>query len=186
MEFLDKHIEALIFCSASPLKVVDIQQCIEELFDAKIPMEDIANAIAKIIARYQSEDFAMEIVKAADGYQFMTKPAFQETIGLMLKQTSKKRLSRSALETLSIIAYKQPVSRPELEQVRGVNCDYALKKLLEKELVEIRGKSDAVGRPLLYGTSEKFLEYFGIQDIKALPTLKDFASEENQIGENMD
>ena len=182
MEFLDKHIEALIFCSPSALKVSDIQQCIEALFDTKIPTEDIEQAIAKITERYNSEDFAMEIVHAAEGYQFMSKPAFQETIALLLKQSSKKRLSRSALETLSIIAYKQPVSRPELEQVRGVNCDYALKKLLEKELVELRGKSDGVGRPLLYGTSERFLEYFGINDLKELPTLKDFASGENQIG----
>ncbi len=182
MEFLDKHIEALIFCSVNPLKITEIQECLSALFDAEVPIEDIQQAVDKLIARYAVDDFSLEIVFAGGGYQFMTKPSYQETIGLLLKQTSKKRLSRSALETLSIIAYKQPVSRPDLEQVRGVNCDYALKRLLEKELIEIRGKSDSVGKPLLYGTTEKFLEYFGINSIKELPTLKDFDSEENQIG----
>jgi segregation and condensation protein B len=101
----------------------------------------------------------------------------------MLKQQSRRRLSNSALETLSIIAYKQPVIKSEIEKIRGVNCDYSIQKLLEKELIEIRGKSDAVGRPLIYGTSAKFMEYFGINDLKDLPTPKDFAPEENTIGE---
>jgi segregation and condensation protein B len=101
----------------------------------------------------------------------------------MLKQQSKRRLSNSALETLSIIAYKQPVTKSEIERIRGVNCDYSIQKLLEKELIEIRGKSEAVGRPIIYGTSPNFMEYFGINDMKDLPTPKDFAPEENAIGE---
>ena len=86
------------------------------------------------------------------------------------------------METLSIIAYKQPVSKSEMEQIRGVNCDYAVQKLLEKELVEIKGKSEGLGHPLLYGTSERFMDYFGINDLKDLPVPKDFATEENEIG----
>jgi len=101
----------------------------------------------------------------------------------MLKQQSKKRMSNSALETLSIIAYKQPITKSEIEQIRGVNCDYSVQKLLEKELIEIKGKSASVGRPLIYGTSNNFMEYFGINDLKELPTPKDFAPEENVIGE---
>ncbi len=84
------------------------------------------------------------------------------------------------METLSIIAYRQPITKPELEQIRGVNCDYAIRKLLDKELVEIRGKSDGVGRPMLYGTAPQFLEYFGINHLNELPTPKDFAEEEEE------
>jgi segregation and condensation protein B len=104
----------------------------------------------------------------------------------MLKQQSKKRLSTSAMETLSIIAYKQPISKPEVENIRGVNCDYAIQKLLDKGLIEIQGKSDSVGRPMLYGTSPKFMEYFGINDLTELPTPKDFTNEVNSIGEISD
>ena len=112
----------------------------------------------------------------------MTKPAYQASIGILLKQQSKKRLSTSALETLSIIAYKQPVTKSEIEQIRGVNCDYTVQKLLEKELVEIKGKAESIGRPLLYGTSTRFMDYFGINSIKDLPTPKDFSPPENEIG----
>jgi segregation and condensation protein B len=101
----------------------------------------------------------------------------------MLKQQSKKRLSTSAMETLSIIAYKQPISKTDVENIRGVNCDYAVQKLLDKGLIEILGKAETIGRPILYGTSPKFMEYFGINDINELPTPKDFTSEVNTIGE---
>ena len=101
----------------------------------------------------------------------------------MLKQQSQKRLSTAQLETLSIIAYKQPISKSEMEQIRGVNCDYSVHKLLEKELIIITGKSTGLGRPLLYGTSQKFMDYFGINDIKDLPQPKDFSQESNEIGD---
>lgn len=101
----------------------------------------------------------------------------------MLKQQSKKRLSTSAMETLSIIAYKQPISKTEIENIRGVNCDYAVQKLLDKGLIEITGKADSIGRPMLYGTTIKFMEYFGINDLAELPVPKEF-NETNTIGEN--
>ena len=100
-----------------------------------------------------------------------------------LKLKSKKSLSRAALETISIIAYKQPLSKLEIEQIRGVNSDYAVSKLLEKELIAITGRSDKPGRPLLYGTSAKFMDYFGINSINDLPKLADFKPENNEIGE---
>lgn len=153
------------------------------MFDADVPLEDINQAITKLQQKYASNEFSFEIVHVGGGYLFYTKPAYQASIGIMLKQQSKRRLSNSALETLSIIAYKQPITKSEIERIRGVNCDYSIQKLLEKELVEIRGKSDAVGRPLIYGTSPNFMEYFGINDLKDLPTPKDFAPEENTIGE---
>lgn len=183
MDFLQNHVEALIFCSTQPIKKTDIQTCLAEMFEADVPMEDIEQAISQIQERYSSDQFSYEIAHIGGGYLFYTKPAYQASIGILLKQQSKRRLSNSALETLSIIAYKQPIIKSEIEKIRGVNCDYSIQKLLEKELIEIRGKSDAVGRPLIYGTSPNFMEYFGINELKDLPTPKDFAQEENTIGE---
>ena len=153
------------------------------MFEADVPDKDINAALEQINEKYAGEEFPFEVVKTGGGFQFLTKPAYQSSIGILLKQRSKKRLSTSALETLSIIAYKQPVTKSEMEQIRGVNCDYSVQKLLEKELIEIKGKSDSLGRPLLYGTSDRFMDYFGINDLKDLPTPKDFATEENEIGE---
>ena len=104
-------------------------------------------------------------------------------MGTYLRQTTKKRLSQAALETLAIIAYKQPIAKNALEQIRGVSCDYALQKLLEKELIAIAGRSEGIGKPLLYATSEKFMDYFGIKSLQDLPKLKDFKEIENTIGE---
>lgn len=186
MDFLGNHIEALIFCSSKPIKVSEIQSCLSEMFEADVPEKDITEALEQIQNKYTDEQFPFEVMHTGGGYQFLTKPAYQSSIGILLKQQSKKRLSTSALETLSIIAYKQPVTKSEMEQIRGVNCDYSVQKLLEKELVEIKGKSDHIGRPLLYGTSEKFMDYFGINDLKDLPTPKDFSPEENEIGRKSD
>ncbi len=153
------------------------------MFDAEVPLENITEAVVHLQEKYAADEFSMEINKVGGGYLFYTKPAYQASIGILLKQQSKKRLSNSAMETLSIIAYKQPITKSEIERIRGVNCDYTVQKLLEKELIEIQGKSDSVGRPLIYGTSKNFMEYFGINDMKDLPTPKDFAQEENKIGE---
>lgn len=183
MDFLKNHVEALIFCSNHPIKKSEIQACLAEMFDADVPIDDIEKAIDQLHEKYTSDEYSFEINHVGGGYLFYSKPAYQASIGIMLKQRSRRRLSNSALETLSIIAYKQPIIKSEIEKIRGVNCDYSIQKLLEKELIEIRGKSDAVGRPLIYGTSENFMEYFGINDLKDLPTPKDFAHEENSIGE---
>lgn len=180
--FLSTHIEALIFCSPTPIKITDICQCLSELLDAEVPLQEVEIALAQVVAKYQAEDFSFEVCYIGGGYQFLTKPKYQSAVHLHLKQKSKKRLSNAALETLAVIAYRQPVSKTEIEQIRGVGCDYAVQKLLEKELVEIKGKSDAVGRPLLYGTSPKLLDYLGINDLKELPTLKDFNTEDSEIG----
>ncbi|WP_420384843.1 SMC-Scp complex subunit ScpB [Roseivirga sp.] len=184
MDFLGNHIEALIFCAPKAIKVDEIKTCLSEMFEADIPLEDIEKGIQGITSKYSAEEYPFEVVQSGGGYQFLTKPAYQASIGILLKQQSKRRLSASALETLSIIAYKQPVTKSEIEQIRGVNCDYTVQKLLEKELVEIKGKADSVGRPMLYGTSDKFMDYFGINDLKELPTPKDFAVNENEIGDS--
>ena len=182
MDYLANHIEALIFCAPKPIAEKELQSCLKEMFEADVPLKDITDGINTLQEKYKSDDFSFEVVQSGGGYQFLTKPAYQASISILLKQQSKKRLSNSSLETLAIIAYKQPVTKSEVEQIRGVNCDYAVQKLLEKELVEIKGKSEGVGRPLLYGTSPTFMDYFGINSLKDLPTPKDFAQDENTIG----
>ncbi|UXP33488.1 SMC-Scp complex subunit ScpB [Reichenbachiella agarivorans] len=186
MDFLSNHIEALIFCAPKPIAERELQECLSEMFEAEIPLKDIEEAIASLQQKYASEQYSFEPVNSGGGYQFLTKPAYQVSIGILLKQQSKKRLSNSALETLAIIAYKQPVTKGELEQIRGVNCDYSVQKLLEKELIEIKGKSEAVGRPIIYGTSQNFTDYFGINSISELPTLKDFEQRDNEIGDTQE
>lgn len=182
MDFLSNHIEALIFSSPEPLKVADMQSCLAEMFEADVPKEHIEDALLKIGQKYQIDEFSFALYHHAEGYQFLTKPAYQASIKILLKQASKKRLSTSSVETLAIIAYKQPISKGQIEQIRGVSCDYAVQKLLEKGLIEIRGKSDAIGRPIIYGTSPKFMDYFGLKNLNELPQPKDIASEENEIG----
>jgi segregation and condensation protein B len=184
LDFLQNHIEALIFCSPSPIKLGEIKACLSEMFNADVPEEDIVGAIQRLEEKFLAEEFSFQLFKAAGGYQFLTKPAYQASISILLKQQSKKRLSTSAMETLSIIAYKQPISKTEIENIRGVNCDYAVQKLLDKGLIEITGKAETIGRPMLYGTTPKFMEYFGISELIELPTPKDFSTDINMIGEN--
>lgn len=184
MDFLIKHIEALIFSANKPITVTEIQHCLSEMFDADISLEDVQASIQMLMAKFSDDTYAFEIVNLAGGYQFLTKPAYQASIGILLKQQSKKRLSTAALETLAIVAYKQPITKAGIEQIRGVGCDYAVQKLLDKSLVEIKGKDDTPGRPILYGTSEQFMEYFGINSLQDLPVPKDFAKRENEIGFN--
>jgi segregation and condensation protein B len=123
----------------------------------------------------------LKVVKINNGYQFLTKKKYHPVISLLQLQRSKKKLSQAALETLAIIAYKQPVTKTDVEQIRGVNCDYSIQKLLEKELIAITGKSESVGKPILYGTSSLFMDYFGINNITELPQLKEITDNSNVL-----
>ena len=183
MDHLSQHIEALIFACDQPITFTEVKDVLEETFDQKFKKPVISDALKQVSEKYQEEVFAFELKQIAGGYQFLTKPAYHNSIGTYLRQTTKKRLSRAAMETLAITAYKQPVTKSELEKVRGVNCDYAMEKLLEKDLVEILGRRDGPGRPLEYGTSQKFMDYFGMKDLNDLPKLKEFAGPENTVGE---
>jgi len=183
MEHLIQHIESLIFTTDHPISLREIQSTLEEVFETTMEEEALLGALEQLKNRYRDDSFAFEIREIAEGYQFLTKEAYHQTVGAHLKQTTKKRLSRAALETLSIVAYKQPVSKAELEKIRGVSCDYSIQKLLEKELVSIIGRSDGPGRPLLYGTSQKFMDYFGMRSLQDLPKTKDFKTPDHQIGE---
>ncbi len=180
---MKQHIEALIFASPQAISTGDIRSVLEEALQTEVQEEEIITAIADIRSRFQQEDYAFELVEIAGGWQFLTKGAYHNTVAIHLKQTTKKRLSQAAMETLALVAYKQPVTKSELEEIRGVNCDYALQKLLEKELVTIAGRSEGPGRPLLYATSEKFMDYLGINSLGDLPKPKDFKEVENSVGE---
>lgn len=185
MEKLALYIESLIFASEQSVSLADIRSTLREAFEASISETEIRQSLEQLVEKYRSDEFSMEIVAINEGYQFMSKGAYHHVIGTLLKLQSNKKLSRTALETLSIVAYKQPVSKTEIELIRGVNCDYTIQKLLEKELVEIKGRAEGPGRPLLYGTSEKFMNYFGIKSIKDLPKFKDLEGDkpEESIGE---
>ena len=180
---LDTYIESLIFVAQQPVKREEIRYNLENALQVKIDPEAIEDALFRLAEKYQSDDFALEIVEVAEGFQFVTKGAYHHIAGHYLKQLTKRRLSRVALETLAIIAYRQPVSRTEIEQIRGVNADYAIDKLLEKELIEIAGRSTGPGKPLLYTTSGKFMDYFGLKSMEDLPQLKEFQPPTEEIGE---
>lgn len=182
MNQLNQHIEALVFCSESSISLDEITASLKLTFDWEPADAAILRAIEEIQAKYESEEFSFQLVEISNGYQFMTKKEYHATINALIQHKSKKKLSVPQMETLSIIAYKQPMTKSEIEHIRGVNCDYAIQKLLEKDLVTISGKSDGPGRPILYSTSQSFMDYFGIRSVKDLPQLKDIHIDTNEIG----
>ncbi len=182
---LAQHIECLIFTANEPISLKEIKICMDAIAGEEIAESDLLAAIETIQQRYASDDFSFEVKEIAGGFRFLTKGMYYHTIGHYLKITSKKKLSVATIETLSIIAYKQPISKGELEEIRGVNCDYAIQKLLEKELVAITGRSESLGKPLLYGTTQQFMDYFGLKSIKELPKTKDFKEPESEVGQEV-
>lgn len=182
MDNLQLYIESLIFAAQSPITYKEIKITLETHFETEVADQELEAAIEQIIEKYQADQFAIEVVEISDGFTFMSKGAYHAVIGTFLKHITNKKLSKSALETLSIIAYKQPVTKAEMEAIRGVNCDYSVQKLLDKELIEIKGRSESIGKPLLYGTSDKFMDYFGLKNMDDMPKLKDFEIPENSIG----
>lgn len=183
MERLQQHIESLIFMANPSIHFDEIRLTLNECFDTEFTEEQISNLVDELIHKYNQDNFALEIVEIAGGFRFMTKGTYHNTISTYLKQITHKKLSKAALETLSIVAYKQPVSKTELESIRGVNSDYSVQKLLDKELIEISGRSDGPGRPLLYGTTQKFIDYFGLKGLEDLPRIKELEIDRNQIGQ---
>jgi segregation and condensation protein B len=183
MQDIEQYIEALIFVSEQSIRTEEIIYCLQSAFEQDFTVDEINSFIVNISKRYQDESFAIELVKLSNGYQFLTKKKYHQVISLLQAQRSKKKLTQAALETLAIIAYKQPVTKTDVEQIRGVNCDYSVQKLLEKELISIVGKSEALGKPILYGTSPVFMDYFGINNISELPQIKDFTDNSQSIGD---
>lgn len=182
MNQLNQHIEALIFCSEQSISLDEISASLKLTFDWEPAEAAILRSIEEIKAKYEGEEFSFQLVDISEGYQFMTKKEYHATINALIQHKSKKKLSVPQMETLSIIAYRQPITKSEMEHIRGVSCDYAIQKLLEKDLISISGKSDGPGRPVLYTTSQSFMDYFGIRSVKDLPQLKDLHMEQNEIG----
>ena len=183
MEDIGQYIEALIFASEQGIRTEEILYCLQAGFEHDFNADEINTHIDTIRAKYSESRYAIEVVKINNGYQFLTKKKFHPVISLLQLQRSKKKLSQSALETLAIIAYKQPVTKLDVEQIRGVNCDYSIQKLLEKDLITITGKAESVGKPILYGTSGLFMDYFGINSLTELPQLKEITESNSTIGE---
>lgn len=164
-------IEALIFASDDSLSSDEIIKVIKEIDgdDVQITKEVIENTVDLLNNKYKENESSFRILRIANGYLYATSEEFAKFVGYLSSERAKRRLSQAALESLSIIAYKQPITKPALESIRGVNSDYILSTLLEKNLITIKGRAESVGRPLLYGTTDEFLKYFGLNDLSDLP-----------------
>lgn len=184
LENLAQHIEAIIFSSSQAVTLEEVVGCMKKLDpEHQIDETEIAGIIDLLSHKYNSEEYSFELRKVGGGWQFLSKEAYHKSVSMFLNIKERKRLSTAALETLSIIAYKQPATKAEIEQIRGVNCDYTISKLLEKDLVEIAGKKDAPGKPILYEVSQTFLDYFGINSTEDLPQMREIETkDENTIG----
>jgi segregation and condensation protein B len=176
------HIEALIFASDKPLTSAEITELVNQAFgfmEDKIEAEQIDVAIEGIVEKYNSEFYPFEVRQSGGGWQFLTKKDFHKTVAQLNGEKFLKRLSAAALETLAIIAYKQPVTKGEIESIRGVSSDYAVQKLLEKELIVITGRNEKLpGHPLVYATSKNFMDYFGINSANDLPKIKEVLADQ--------
>lgn len=175
------HIEALIFASDKPLTAMEMTELLNNAFgfmDDKITLDQISTGMDGIVAKYNSEFYPFEVRESGGGWQFLSKKEFHKTIAQLNGEKFLKRLSTAALETLAIVAYKQPITKGEIESIRGVNSDYSIQKLLEKELIVIIGRNeDMPGKPLIYSTSKTFMDYFGINSTSDLPRLREVLSE---------
>ncbi|MEP7277332.1 MAG: SMC-Scp complex subunit ScpB [Bacteroidota bacterium] len=176
------HIEAVIFASDKALTALEITEIVNNAFgfmEDKIVLDQVESAIEGIVEKYNSPFYPFEIRQSGGGWQFLTKKDFHKTIAQLNGDKFLKRLSSAALETLAIIAYKQPITKSEIEAIRGVNCDYAVQRLLEKELVIITGRNENLpGKPLIYTTSKSFMDYFGINSADDLPKIKEVLADQ--------
>jgi segregation and condensation protein B len=176
------HIEALIFASDKPLTSLEITELINNAFgfmEDKISLDKVEAAIEGITEKYGSEFYPFEMRQSGGGWQFLTKKEYHKTVAQLNGEKFLKRLSPASLETLSIVAYKQPVTKGEIEAIRGVSSDYAVQKLLEKELIIISGRNEKLpGHPLVYSTSRNFMDYFGINNAEELPKIKEVLAEQ--------
>jgi len=178
MEDLKNVIESLLFVAEGPLTVDRINSVITQ-----IDKKEIRNALDTLSEEYEARKGGFHLRKIAGGYQIRTRPEYREWIKRLM-QPKAFRLSKAALETLAIIAYKQPLIRSDIEHIRGVDCGGILRMLLERKLIRILGRKEIPGRPLIYATTKQFLEVFDLKDLKDLPTPKEIESLENASSEN--
>ena len=176
------HIEALIFASEKPLTALDVVELVNNAFgfmEDKITLDQVEASIDGIREKYNAEFYPFELRESGGGLQFLTKRDFHKTIAQLNGDKFLKRLSTAALETLAIVAYKQPITKSEIEAIRGVNSDYSIQKLLEKELVVITGRNELMpGKPLVYSTSRHFMDYFGINSADELPKINEVLADQ--------
>jgi segregation and condensation protein B len=170
---LKQILEALLFATDEPLTVKQISDVLtvpgDEAKGGRVSSDEIVSLIDQINRDLEVGAHAFRILKVAGGYQFATRPEYAVWLGRMMREKSRRKLSVSALETLAVIAYKQPVTKPEIEAIRGVNADYVLHSLMERNMVAMVGRAATPGRPLLYGTTRDFLKHFGLNDLSELP-----------------
>lgn len=171
-EGIKNIVEACIFASDEEITAKEIKDLLET-FRISVSIKEIDASIEELNSSYETNGSAFEIIKLAGGYIFATRKKFSHFLGKLSAETQKKKLSQSAIETLAIIAYKQPITRSEIEFVRGVNVDYIVNSLLERDLITIKGRADGPGRPILYGTTSSFLKVLGLNAIEDLPKLKE-------------
>ena len=163
-------LEALLFASEKPLSAEEMK----EAFDEKLTTEDILESLRALKAEYEDQGRGFRLFEMAGGYQLVTDSRLAPYLKKFYQEREKKRLSQASLETLSVIAYRQPVTRADIEFIRGVNVDGAIRTLLEKGLVRITGRKEVPGRPMLYGTTKVFLDHFGLNTVKELPALSEY------------
>ena len=176
------HIEALVFASEKPLtslELVDLVNNALGFIEDRATLDQVESAVEGIREKYATEFYPFEVRQSGGGWQFLTKGDFHTTIAQLNGDKFLKRLSAAAMEALAIIAYKQPITKGEVESIRGVNCDYVIQKLLEKELVVITGRNEELpGKPLIYATSRSFMDYFGINSPEDLPKIKEVLADQ--------
>lgn len=168
-------VEALLVSADKPLKPAKLIEPLAALHDASITPEILEECINRLNEAYDESGRVFRIERIADGYRVMTRPEYATAIAAMHRARASTRLSRPALETLSIVAYRQPVTRAELESIRGVGCGEVLRALLDRHMVKIVGRAEELGRPMLYGTTRQFLDTFGLASIKDLPNAEEMA-----------
>jgi len=171
-------LEALIFASPQPLTAREIGKVLQG-----VPKEGWQQALEEIRADYARDGRGLQLVEVANGYQITTRPEYNDWVRELIDPKSPTRLSIQALETLAVIAYKQPVTLPEIIELRGIKSGGVIKTLLEKRLIRILGRKEVVGRPILYGTTKQFLLHFGMKDLTELPKIEEFAE---YLGEEVD
>lgn len=161
-------VESLLFAAGEPIPLRKLTEIIEDTDGALIQ-----EAIALLKNDYETQGRSFQVEEIAGGYQILTRPEYHEWVGKLRKKSGDTKLSQASLETLAIIAYKQPILRADIEAIRGVQSGQIIRLLMEKDLVKVVGRDEALGHPLLYGTTKKFLEVFGLQDIKDLPKIEE-------------
>ena len=164
---LELSLEAVLFASGQALSAIRLAGVLQR------PLEEVKAALQRLMERWSDRETAMELVEIAGGFRFMTRPAFQGAQEGLARKSRTDRLSPPALETLAVVAYRQPIGRAEIEAVRGVAAGPLLRVLLDRDLIRIAGRSSDPGHPLLYGTTKRFLDHFGLKSLKSLPELQD-------------